>query len=157
MEVTVENMRRLGSEVSILRSDSPHKEDHWDRVYENALILAQGEENVDQKVLIAFAYLHDCKREDDGGDIGHGHRAGHFIKTLDLDLDRSQMAMLDTACSLHDQALVVEHPTIGVCWDADRLDLGRVGIIPDPKLMNTKLGKYIASKMQQTVKIVHYG
>jgi hypothetical protein len=32
-------------------------------------------------------------------------------------------------------------PTVGVCFDADRLDLGRVGIEPDPELMSTEAGR----------------
>jgi hypothetical protein len=27
------------------------------------------------------------------------------------------------------------------CWDADRLDLGRVGITPDPRRLGTKAGR----------------
>jgi len=34
--------------------------------------------------------------------------------------------------------------TIQTCWDADRLDLGRVGIIPDPDRMCTGMGKQLA-------------
>ena len=37
-----------------------------------------------------------------------------------------------------------EHPTIGTCWDADRLDLGRVGIVPQPKFMSTAFAKEVA-------------
>ena len=33
--------------------------------------------------------------------------------------------------------LVSEDPTVGACWDADRLDLPRVGIQPDPALFST--------------------
>jgi hypothetical protein len=41
---------------------------------------------------------------------------------------------------------VARHPdvTIQTCWDADRLDLGRVGIRPDPARMGTEAGKRIA-------------
>ena len=34
--------------------------------------------------------------------------------------------------------------TIDVCFDADRLDLGRVGIFPEPEKMATKQGAYFA-------------
>jgi uncharacterized protein len=37
--------------------------------------------------------------------------------------------------------LTSEVPTIGVCWDADRLDLTRVGIMPDPEFFSTAAGK----------------
>jgi hypothetical protein len=35
-------------------------------------------------------------------------------------------------------------PTLAVCLDADRLDLGRVGIIPDPLRLSTVTAKSIA-------------
>lgn len=42
----------------------------------------------------------------------------------------------------------VEHrtgdPTIDACFDADRLDLWRVGIKPDPSLMATEIGADLA-------------
>ena len=34
--------------------------------------------------------------------------------------------------------------TIGTCWDADRLDLGRVGVIPSVDFMSTQDGKEAA-------------
>lgn len=34
--------------------------------------------------------------------------------------------------------------TIDACFDADRLDLGRVGITPDPEKMATERGKELA-------------
>jgi hypothetical protein len=32
-------------------------------------------------------------------------------------------------------------PLVGVCWDADRLDLWRVGIKPDPRDLSTEAAK----------------
>ena len=31
-----------------------------------------------------------------------------------------------------------DDPTTGTCWDADRLDIGRVGIIPHQRYMSTE-------------------
>ena len=39
------------------------------------------------------------------------------------------------------------NPTIDACFDADRLDLGRVGITPDPNKMATAKGKELASRL----------
>ena len=39
------------------------------------------------------------------------------------------------------------NPTIDVCFDADRLDLGRVGIVPNPKRMATEQGAYYAANI----------
>ena len=38
-------------------------------------------------------------------------------------------------------------PTVDVCFDADRLDLGRVGIAPNPKLMATEQGAFYAANI----------
>jgi uncharacterized protein len=47
------------------------------------------------------------------------------------------MELLVTACSLHTCGGVSDVLTIGTCWDADRLDLARFGIVPDPELLST--------------------
>ncbi|MCA9794566.1 MAG: hypothetical protein KC910_22315, partial [Candidatus Eremiobacteraeota bacterium] len=44
----------------------------------------------------------------------------------------------------HEKGRVSQDPTIGACWDADRLDLDRVGKAPDPDLMSTPTGKKLA-------------
>lgn len=38
------------------------------------------------------------------------------------------------------------NPTIDCCIDADRLDLSRVGITPDPERMLTEAGKLLAEE-----------
>jgi uncharacterized protein len=40
--------------------------------------------------------------------------------------------LLFEACRLHTDGLTSSEPTVQACWDADRLDLGRVGITPKP-------------------------
>jgi hypothetical protein len=52
--------------------------------------------------------------------------------------------LLHYACMRHTDGEQHENATIGTCWDADRLDLGRVGIIPSPELMSTDFGREIA-------------
>jgi uncharacterized protein len=39
---------------------------------------------------------------------------------------------------------VPENITIGTCWDADRLDIGRVGIQPNEEFMTNPEAKRIA-------------
>jgi hypothetical protein len=51
---------------------------------------------------------------------------------------------LETACVWHTEEKHHTDPTIGTCWDADRLDLGRVGMIPNARFMSTAFGKEIA-------------
>jgi len=38
---------------------------------------------------------------------------------------------------------------VNACFDADRLDLGRVGIMPDPDKMATVQGRIMAEKMME--------
>ena len=44
------------------------------------------------------------------------------------------------------QAEPTGNPTIDCCIDADRLDLPRVGITPDPERMLTEAGKLLAEE-----------
>lgn len=53
----------------------------------------------------------------------------------------------DQACRLHTSALRTGNPTIDACFDADRLDLGRVGVTPDPDRMATEKGKELAKHL----------
>ena len=56
------------------------------------------------------------------------------------------MNLLVTACEIHNGAPPQTDPTLAVCLDADRLDLGRVGITPDPKYLSTPTEKSIATR-----------
>ena len=67
-----------------------------------------------------------------------------FAKSLRgtlVHLDDAQFAMLSEACRLHTDGLTVGRLTVQTCWDADRLDLGRVGIKPEPHLLCTDAGR----------------
>ena len=45
------------------------------------------------------------------------------------------------ACKYHTHAHTHQDITIKTCWDSDRLDLGRVGIMPNPKYLCTDIAK----------------
>ena len=125
-----------------------HGLSHWERVERNGLLLATPE--CDLTVIRLFAYLHDSCRENDGYDEEHGPRASKMMeglrKTLLKDLSDEQFKMLQEACHLHTSTHRTGNPTIDACFDADRLDLGRVGITPDPEKMATDKGKEMARK-----------
>jgi uncharacterized protein len=125
-----------------------HGIDHWDRVYENGQELVTPK--VKPLVVGLFAYLHDSCRVNDGEDVGHGPRAAEFISTLRdnllKDVSDGDIQLLRTACRLHTGTVSTGNPTIDACFDADRLDLWRVGVIPDPTRMATEKGKEIARK-----------
>lgn len=123
-----------------------HGISHWDRVYENGKRLLTPE--VNPRVVGLFAYLHDSCRDDDGTDYYHGERAAEWIETLRgtylRSLSDEEFAMLKDACRLHTLEHMTGNPTIDACFDADRLDLWRVGITPDPARLATEKGKEIA-------------
>ena len=54
-----------------------------------------------------------------------------------LQLSEDQLDALTFACREHDTGRVSEDLTVAGCWDADRLNLWRVGIRPDPVLLST--------------------
>ena len=99
-------------------------------------------------VVCFFAYLHDACRLNDGKDLQHGPRSADLLSQLPEDitvLNEAQLYLLDRAIRHHTEGSTSDNPTIGACWDADRLDLGRVGITPSDKWMSTKSGKKIAA------------
>ena len=83
-------------------------------------------------------------------DEEHGSRAAKMIeglrRTLLKDLTDEQSKLLQEACRLHASTHSTGNPTIDAYFDADRLDLGRVDIIPRPEKMATKKGKKIAAR-----------
>ena len=124
-----------------------HGEQHWENVERNGYYLAQFN-NADKMVISYFAFIHDSMREDDGKDLGHGPRAASFIMKHreEFPLDDEQFKQLKDACKGH---TVGERPdciTINTCWDADRLDLARVGIVPSSKYLFNEEAKRIADQ-----------
>lgn len=116
-----------------------HGVSHWRRVRENGLRLAE-QTGADTRVVELFAFLHDSRRFNDDHDPAHGTRAAEYARTLRgslLHLDDDAFELLAHACRHHTDGLIDGHPTVLTCWDADRLDLGRVGIHPDPRYLCT--------------------
>jgi len=125
------------------RRDSPwHGEAHWRCVAATGLELAAALDGTDPAVVFCFGLLHDTRRENETYDPGHGPRAEAFARELRaeglLDLGDPRFESLGEALRLHSNGQVSADPTIGVCWDADRLHLPRVSIEPDPTLFSTK-------------------
>jgi uncharacterized protein len=118
-----------------------HGELHWRTVGANGLWLAEPLDEADTYVIFLFALLHDSMRESDGRDPQHGPRAAALAGALHaeglLGTTPAQLEMLRYACHEHTNGLVSSDPTVGCCWDADRLDLPRVGVWPDPALLST--------------------
>jgi uncharacterized protein len=94
-----------------------------------------------------FATLHDACRVDDGADPEHGPRAAEMLgTTVDIlfTIDPDRLALLEQAIRHHTDGATSRNPTIGTCWDADRLDLGRVGKRPEARYMSTEAGRRAA-------------
>lgn len=123
---------------------SIHGPEHWSRVeavgLKIALMLEAYGKYVDRDVIRLFAVLHDSCRLSDNDDPNHGRRAAAYAKELrgrHFELDDSKFDLLSKAIAWHADGFTVEDTTIGACFDADRMDLRRVGIEPDPALIST--------------------
>ena len=127
---------------------SVHGPDHWRRVERNGRLLATRTQ-ADITVVRLFAIFHDCRRQNDGWDDGHGARGADFAASLRgrvFVIDDDRFELLRYACVWHTDGNQHHDPTIATCWDADRLDLGRVGMIPDAAFMSTDFGREIADR-----------
>ena len=113
---------------------------HWARVRTNGLTLAR-RNGANPRIVEYFAFLHDACRRGDGRDPRHGSRAAAFaaqIRERHLDLDDGEFSVLAAAIDGHTHGKSHKDLTVQTCWDADRLDLGRVGIEPLPERMCTR-------------------
>ena len=119
-----------------------HGEDHWRRVATNGLDLA-AEAGADPVLVVLFGMFHDSMRLNDGLDGEHGRRGGRLARDLAelLGLPADRLDLLDAACTDHTHGGTSDDPTIGACWDADRLDLRRLAIRIEPRLMSTAPGR----------------
>ncbi len=116
---------------------------HWARVLENGLRIA-GANGADREVVTLFALFHDARRVNEHDDDGHGRRGAEFARSLRgrlVHLDDARFEALFEACRLHTDGLTTVDPTLTACWDADRLDLGRVGITPDPRRLGSSAAR----------------
>jgi uncharacterized protein len=116
---------------------------HWSRVRENGLRIAEAT-GANITVVELFAFLHDSKRLNDGRDPKHGLRATEFARAIagkEFDIEQHELELLAEACTGHSDGYVEGDITVLTCWDADRLDLGRVGIQPNPQYLCTEVAK----------------
>ena len=131
-----------------LNPQGVHGPGHWMRVRSNGLALASRTPGADMAVVELFALLHDCRRIDEAADKGHGARAANYVRRLSkngfLHLDTTRVDALVAACAGHELGQVNDDPTIGCCWDADRLELSRLGRRPIAALLSTKAAQDIA-------------
>jgi uncharacterized protein len=115
-----------------------HGPNHWARVRHHGLEIGSLV-GADLLVVELFAFLHDSQRVDEYEDRKHGERAAEYAASLNqryFDLTPSELDDLTHAIRFHSEGDVHRNATIQSCWDADRLDLGRVGIRPSAKYLS---------------------
>jgi uncharacterized protein len=138
-----------------------HGPAHWARVHRFAKVLLRREQvpAEAQTCVLLFAWLHDLAREDDEGTRTHAvdgaTQLDRILPAIDEPLSVDQREILRGAIHYHSDGMLAHEAvqaglfervtwptdlvalTVACCWDADRLDLPRVGIAPDPALMST--------------------
>lgn len=125
-----------------------HGAGHWFKVSQLGTLIALTE-GVSTTVPMLFGLYHDCRRFNDGQDPEHGKRAAalvadHFARGL-LTISSDEFQSLIYACTHHSSGTTTGIPEVACCWDADRLDLPRVGWQTDIDLMSTDTGRTMAT------------
>jgi uncharacterized protein len=131
-------------ERSTGKRSSIHGESHCQRVAAAGLALLPKTPAADPALVFLFALFHDSMRVNDNYDPLHGPRGAALARALRgeaFDLEDAEMELLEFAWDEHTNVGVDPDPTVGVCWDADRLNLWRVGIRPDPRLLSTEAAR----------------
>lgn len=109
----------------------------------------------DADVVFLFALIHDSQRHSDGRDRDHGRRAAAFAQQLReegvIDLPGLAADLLSTALSGHADGTTSTDPTIGACWDADRLTLSRIGRTPRREFLSTKVAPSLVDEGRAVV------
>lgn len=127
-----------------MRSTFCHGPDHWRRVSIHGISVSRSL-RVDPVVAYVFGLVHDSHRLDDGYDLEHGPRAADFVKqhrgSLFSFLDDVQVGDLCRACRFHSDGLREGSRAVRACWDADRLDLWRIEVRPDPRYLCTSYAR----------------
>lgn len=120
-----------------------HGLSHWARVLENGLRLAEIEGG-DTIVISLFAIFHDACRHNQSLDPGHGARGADLAKQLLAGhpmVSPEQIDLLVKSCREHTNGKIKADLTVQICWDADRLDLARAGIMPKRRRLCTRAAK----------------
>jgi uncharacterized protein len=121
-----------------------HSLDHWIRVLANGRKLSKIT-GANIKVVELFSLFHDSRRLNEGYDPEHGPRGAAFAAEMRgqwFDVSDQEMEQLEYACEQHSNGITDGDITVQTCWDADRLDLGRVGKTPNAEYLCTHAAKH---------------
>jgi uncharacterized protein len=120
-----------------------HGISHWERVEANGLALAK-QTGANIRVVSLFALFHDACRHDEYEDPEHGARGAELAQRLHgklFEVTDHELTLLVDACRRHSDGHIDADITVQTCWDADRLDLPRVGIRPLPQYLCTSAAR----------------
>lgn len=109
----------------------------------NGLMLAELT-SANRHVVELFVFFHHSRRFHDHVDDGHGARGAALASRLKgqyFDATDDEMDSLYFACVHHSDGMTQGDATVLTCWDADHLDLGRVGITPRVKHLGTEAAR----------------
>ncbi|MEM8667986.1 MAG: hypothetical protein AAGG48_10745 [Planctomycetota bacterium] len=143
MRYDFSEIAKIAKSTFTLSLKGPHGLAHWQRVQENGLKLAKYN-GANKDIVRLFSFLHDCCREDDRSDPEHGPRAAELTERLRNDVihaEDDEFAKLVEAIRDHTSVVNSNDVDIATCWDADRLDIGRVGLKPNKRFLNTDIAK----------------
>jgi uncharacterized protein len=127
-------------ERSPLHRSYVHGDQHWRAVAEVGLRLLPETRRADPTVVFLFSLFHDAMRQNENEDPGHGQRSADLAEEFQgryFLLAPERLGLLIEACAGHTDVRFSDDPTIGVCFDADRLNLWRVGKTPEAKYLST--------------------
>jgi len=135
----------MDASPAALRSDV-HGPVHWEQVALNGLYVAT-ETDADIRTVLAFALLHDAFRVNDRHDPEHGARAAEWAEANASKLEGVDVKTPSLALREHSAGRTSSNPTIAACFDADRLDLVRLGVLPTADLLSREAGLLAAKKL----------
>jgi len=149
MNTDYNKLYRICKDRFSLDIDGIHGKHHWWSVRIIGLQIAKIN-GADINFIKTFALLHDCCRENDERDKKHAERAAEFAKSLwnkVVFLDGFEFYLLAEALSGHNKKNNRSRTScleVHTCWDADRLNLPRLGVKIKPEYLCTDAARQIA-------------
>ena len=130
---------------------SIHGPRHWRQVEKNGLMLSKIT-GADENIIRLFSIFHDSRRKNEYSDREHGPRGAELATLMRgtyFDISDKSFITLIESCFFHNGGKSTSDITVATCWDADRLDLPRVGVIVDPNLLMTDYGRKKAKLLRK--------
>jgi len=144
----IERLIEATEEVSSSRESACHGPQHWRCVSLVGVRLCDVTRGADTLVAFLFGLFHDAMRLNDWDDPGHGARGAALLRRFYdeglVPISVPQFEATVLACQTHTEAAPTKRAVLGVCYDADRLNLWRVCVRPEPAYLSTNAGKEMA-------------